>query len=365
MKRNRLEQLQFLRFMAFGLVFTRHSEEWIHFPTPGGNSVNAITFFFMLSGFVAAYSMFGREPDFSGTEIAEFMKRKIIKVYPLYIVTTLLSVLTSGFVGHILKHDTVVVKSMLFQLVKNTFLVQSWFSDGYFMFNGVAWYLSTLMFLYLITIPLLCLFRKVREYDEKKARIILISVIVISFFLITIYSIIMSGSNGNEEFWLYIFPPARICEYIAGIAMGYMLCIYKDSYGNFDANQSGTAVFTIMEIISLLFWIGIMVIPVTGWRYRIVEWFIPNVLLILVFSFGNGKISSILKNRFLVSLGDVTFECFLIHTLIIGAIDYIQGVLGNKETYIPDILCLIMALVFTVMISQLIKSGLSKDRSLG
>ena len=79
-KKEKLNQLQFLRFLAFMLVFLRHAEKWVHFPTPKGNSVNAITFFFMLSGFVGAYSLEGRIKGCGIKDIFIFMKKKIVRL---------------------------------------------------------------------------------------------------------------------------------------------------------------------------------------------------------------------------------------------------------------------------------------------
>lgn len=85
MNKEKLEQLQFLRFICFSLVFIRHASVWVHFPNPKGNVVNVISFFLMLSGFMTAYTMFEREPKLDIKNIFMYVFKKIIRfsyVYP-------------------------------------------------------------------------------------------------------------------------------------------------------------------------------------------------------------------------------------------------------------------------------------------
>ena len=70
--RQRAEQLQFLRFLAFINVFLVHTEEWAFFAYPRSHCSNAaVSFFFMLSGLVIGLSGFDREMHLSGGEIGK------------------------------------------------------------------------------------------------------------------------------------------------------------------------------------------------------------------------------------------------------------------------------------------------------
>ena len=46
-------------------------------------------------------------------------------------------------------------------------------------------------------------------------------------------------------------------------------------------------------------------------------WILPNAAVLIAFSFGKGMLSRFFSSKPLVRIGDVTFECYLIHSLII------------------------------------------------
>ena len=97
-KNGRLEQIQFLRFCAFVLVFLSHtgSYQLSWFPQANGARA-AVSFFFLLSGMVTGYSSFIIEIKCDIKSIFKYMMKKIKKVYPLYIVTTMIAFIYSGF----------------------------------------------------------------------------------------------------------------------------------------------------------------------------------------------------------------------------------------------------------------------------
>ena len=79
--KGREEQLQFLRFLAFLNVFVTHAEQWLFFPYRATFSALAsVSFFFMLSGLVAGYSLAGKTVVPSFGNIAGFLWKKIRKV---------------------------------------------------------------------------------------------------------------------------------------------------------------------------------------------------------------------------------------------------------------------------------------------
>ena len=350
-KKEKLNQLQFLRFLAFMLVFLRHAEKWVHFPTPKGNSVNAITFFFMLSGFVGAYSLEGRIKGCGIKDIFIFMKKKILKIYPLYLISTLAYIGVMYLSAVLFGSEAVPAGELVPQLIKNLFLLQSWWPGGYFLINGVSWFLSTLMFLYLFTLPVCSIMEKICKM--KRGRLIMLLMIMLLIALLAVYNYTLHGIN--DEFWLYIFPPARLGEYFIGIIIGYyILSIKKDAGGT-------RIVFTVLEIAALLQWVFIMMIPAEGWRYRVMEWVIPNVILIGIFAYGRGHLSKLFSKKIFAFLGDVSFECFLLHVIIIRLIDMVirylpgistEGLSGNN---IIDTFIMLISLAAVIFISWLVK----------
>lgn len=123
---NRADQLQFLRFCAFFLIFSLHLDRYVPywFPHDKG-ALNAVVFFFILSGVVTGYSIYDREVSFSFGAVKSHMQGKIKKVYPLYFVTTLLAVAYSGLPEYIANYDYRNVLAKVSQLIKNLLLLQS------------------------------------------------------------------------------------------------------------------------------------------------------------------------------------------------------------------------------------------------
>lgn len=88
---NYSNQLQFLRFLAFMLIFFFHTGDYqfAWFPQDNGAS-NAVEFFVLLSGVVSGISSFDKDINCTAKDIISYIKKKILKVYPLYFIILLL-----------------------------------------------------------------------------------------------------------------------------------------------------------------------------------------------------------------------------------------------------------------------------------
>lgn len=157
----REEQLQFLRFWAFFNVFVCHGEQWLFFKYPTSHcSTAAVSFFFMLSGLVTALASFNKDIRLSWREEGKYLWRKVKKIYPLYLFTTLYLFLYTNTESLTALFD---VQRFPGQLVRNLLLVQSWSAEGAFSYNGVGWFLSTLTFLSVFSLPVMFLLNKINR----------------------------------------------------------------------------------------------------------------------------------------------------------------------------------------------------------
>lgn len=160
----REDQLQFLRFWAFFNVFVCHGEQWLFFKYPTSHcSTAAVSFFFMLSGLVTALASFNKDIRLSWREEGKYLWRKVKKIYPLYLFTTLYLFLYTNTESLTALFD---VQRFPGQLVRNLLLVQSWSAEGAFSYNGVGWFLSTLMFLSVFNLPVMFLLNKVNRSQK-------------------------------------------------------------------------------------------------------------------------------------------------------------------------------------------------------
>lgn len=347
-ERKREDQLQFLRFLAFLNVFIAHAEVWLFFSYPASHcSKSAVSFFFILSGGLTGYAGFGKERKLSIGAIGANMGKKLRKLYPLYFVTMLVPVLFSELPEQLAALDFVSAKAMLVQLGKNLLLIQSWFTEGYFSINGVGWFLSTLMFLNLWNLPALWLLN--RLYRHPRGRYLL-PVGLVGFLGITVvYCYVTQG--WDMEFFHYIFPPARLGEYFSGMILGFLLARFKSNIGSGSRNK---LLFTVLEAAALAYWFLSLSRPGNYWRNHIVSWMIPNLFLFAVFLIGKGWISEVFRWNPLVRLGDVSFECFLIHNLII--IWFLQAnplhQISRLGSAIAFMTCLLLSVFLSFMLNK-------------
>lgn len=337
----RENQLQFLRFLAFLNVFVLHIGSWRMTDYPAWNgAVSAVTFFFLLSGILAGFSVYGREVEVSLPAIARDIWKKLRKVYPLHIVTTCFALIYVGLPAQIV-HDLGNSGDALICLLRCMLLVQSWFPDGAMSYNGASWYLSTLFFLYLLQIPMQALLIRIGKKERHKT---VFAVLATALMLATAgYSYITyhSGFFSDIHFWQYVFPPARIGQYFIGMVVGYTLRERKEG-----GIPRKTALFTVAEVLALLVWICALWLPVEVWYNRLLWWIVPNLCLIGVFLLGQGWLSALFRLRPFVRLGDVSFECYLVHGCVINALAGVEPLSGWGRR-----VCIGIALGYTLLIA--------------
>lgn len=347
----REDQLQFLRFLAFLNIYITHAEVWIFFKYPTSHcGTAAVSFFFMLSGLVTGFSSCGKDIRLSLREHSRYMWRKIKKVYPLYFFTTIYTFLYLG-----LQDLTALVNlsDIPKQLFRNLFLIQSWFPEGYFSYNGVGWFLSTLLFLSAFNYPLMYFLNKINRHP--KDWLLLLGGLAAVLFSTSVYCYLTKTLDMN--FWQYIFPPARMGEYVSGMILGVLIHSWKPYL---KPGRAVRVLFTVLEIAALCYWFRMLSHSGGSWRSRIFTWLMPNIFLLSVFTCGRGWISALFQRKLLVALGDVSFECFLIHNVFI--VQYVIYYGGREFSPLENTVTFLYCLGLTVLLAFLIHKWLEKKR---
>ena len=347
----RAEQLQFLRFLAFFNVYITHAEDWIFFQYPTSRcGTAAVSFFFMLSGLVTGYSLFGRDIHLGLRDQGKYLWKKLKKVYPLYFFTTLYTFLYYG-----VSELTAIVERSEFpmQLLRNLLLLQSWFQEGPFTYNSVGWFLSTLLFLWLLNLPVMFLLNKVAS--RPRGWFLLLAGLGGVLFLTAVYCYLTKPLD--MTYWQYIFPPARAGEYLSGMILGVLIRLVKP---HLKSEKSTQLLFTVLEVGALCYWFYMLSHSGGSWRMRIYAWLLPNVFVLSFFTCGIGWISVLFRWKPLVRLGDVSFECFLIHKIFIMQYAIAYGVHASSE--IENAVIFLLCLALTLMLSFLIHKWPEKQR---
>ena len=339
--KTREDQMQFLRFGMFLLVFFLHMSMPEIYPVWNGG-VSAVSFFFMLSGALCGYYARGKRCQLTVKHVVSDTLRKAGKQYDLYLITMLFAIFWSELPVLAVNFRFGEMKQPLLQLGRNLLMIQSWFPTGYFSYNGVGWYLSTLMFLYLLNLPLTALLKKI---DSVPGRVkISIAAMALCIGLTAAYSYL---TNVEEiHFWQYIFPPARMGQYICSAFLGYCIRLAKDKISE---GRKTYCIFTAAEIGALLFWFASLYISTMSWHVRLVDGFAPNMLLIGVFLMGHGGISRLFRWKPLIKLGNLSADCYLLHQIVINLFFTLSGV--EAPTVVSKLLCGGFCLAFTLAVA--------------
>lgn len=340
-KSKREDQLQFLRFLAFLNIFALHADHWLWVRYPFWNgAVSAVSFFFILSGAMVGYNGYAKQRTVSLKSVGMHIWRKLCKLYPLYFLAVYASVLCSGLPGSLVSYDLAGAVPQLKMLGRHLLLLQSWFPVGYFDYSGVGWYLSVTFFLYVLEFPLAALLGKMagkRDSWAWFAGSMLLCVLGTAAYSYATYS-------GDRHFWQYIFPPARIGQYFAGMILGYGIRSLKEKQLPVAERK---AAYTAAEIAVVMFWLLTLQLPDESWHNRLLDWMLPNLLVIGVFLLGQGGISTLFRWKPLVCLGDISFGCYLFHQLLIHIFSVISDI--QPFSRLGGLICAGICLVGTLL----------------
>ena len=384
MKENKSTQFEFLRFLAFTLIFIWHAGIWsFPFLPNDRGAVAGVSFFFILSGFLSGFSSYEKSVRFSVRETLSYVWKKIKRIYPLYFVTGFLLLMFSDIPINIAMHNIPACAGTLEKFARYLLMIQSWFPGGdYFAINRAGWFLSSILPAYLLTIPAKAAATRIRKKQRSGPAFGLLFFILAACTVLYCYL----TRNLDAEYYQYIFPVARLGEYFSGMALGYFLkplcrqmqsateqhdvsCshIAEPCVGSQTAKPcTGTCplttkparrlLFTLAELLSLALFLGAMYMEIPYWCYRIVWWLLPIYLVLAVFAAGEGYLSLLFQKKFFVRLGEITMPCFLLNTLVIEI--YIAAV-GDTALLSGSGKAFALAFTFTatILLSLLIKTN--------
>jgi peptidoglycan/LPS O-acetylase OafA/YrhL len=214
--RTRLDRLTSLRFIAALVVFLFHSLVFFDEETRGvlsyvfGQGRTGVAFFFILSGFLLAWS------SRPGDSALSFYRRRFARVYPAYAVALLFAAALWA----------VLDPRVLQRGVLTPFLLQAWVPDSYsyFAINVPAWSLSVEAFFYLM-FPLIIL--GIRRLGTKALWTLLIAMVAVTIGLGAFASMTVVPADLDQNsvvVWLaYYFPPSRLPEFVVGMILGHLM----------------------------------------------------------------------------------------------------------------------------------------------
>ncbi len=300
--RIRLDSLTGLRWFAALLVFCYHfsyeqygagtAEQLRKLKDATFAGPSAVSFFFILSGFVLAWSA---RP---GSPAAGFWRRRFARIYPSHLVTFAIAVLVLVWMGKRLDPDLA---------LSNLSLTQSWVpndEDRWFAYNGVSWSLSCEVFFY-VCFPLLVSAIRRLPLAGLWAVVGLGNVFVLLLPFAT--DVVRRTAGWESKFTLYMLPPVRLAEFVIGIALA--LLVRKGAWRGpglvASVALSVGAVFALAHLVPEEFhWVAVTVVPFT----------------LTVAAAARADVrgeESPFRNRFVVYLGEISFAFYLLHEMVI------------------------------------------------
>lgn len=145
----KLNCVQGLRFIGFLMIFMNHAF-WLASKTkPFDYGARGVELFFVLSGVLVAYHYRNADFAYDLKSSFKYMLGKLRKFYGLHILMFLIMAikLLVHFYNHGIDYHVGLI-GFLRDAVLNSTLLQSWYDPAKFSFNGVAWFLSCIVFIY-------------------------------------------------------------------------------------------------------------------------------------------------------------------------------------------------------------------------
>jgi peptidoglycan/LPS O-acetylase OafA/YrhL len=304
-----------LRWVAALAVFGRHNYQLVIGSSVGAvwNKISqpapvAVSFFFLLSGFVLAWR-YG-----ASATVKDFWWRRISRIVPTYWLVALLAVPLLGVLGAV--HSIWSVGGDLFV---GTFL-ESWvpFSHVYYAGDGVAWSLSDEMFFYVLFPLAAALIVRM----PPRRRLVLTAGLVMWVVAVPL-ALHPEAVAGTFGFWfVYINPLQRLPEFLIGVALGVF---FAEGY-RLPVTQLQAAALVVAGYFG-----DIWAPPYARWA---VVTLVPLSLLVYASAQGDADGTSwrLLRHHRLVVLGEMSFSFYLVHQLVERSVarlvDYRQLPLG-------------------------------------
>lgn len=318
-KLKRADQIQIFRFISFCLIYIYHANRW-HFSFMPGvlGSQTGYFFFVVLSGVMASYSLYPKDIEPTFNNIFNYIKNRIIKVYSFYFITNLITVLYKIPVGLIQSQNYKDLFNMLLEFIATSLMLQTWIFKP-FIYNAVTWYIATMTWLSILNIPF-CFFAK--KILKKKHPILSFSAIAIGGIFLSGLAVIFFSIMGLDlnNSGILQSPITILGYYITGMSTGFIIiCIM-----HLNTKKCNAQIFSVLEFLALAFWLAVIYIPDRFSNELALLSLVVNIPLIIIFIIGHGKISQLLRLRALVHLGDISYEAFMIHLIVIDILSRIN-----------------------------------------
>ncbi|MFT6479960.1 MAG: peptidoglycan/LPS O-acetylase OafA/YrhL [Spirosomataceae bacterium] len=251
----------------------------------------AVTFFFVLSGFVLGLSYHDKFEDDKAGDLKKYFILRIARIYPIYA----LAILASMAGDYLYLDKTYSLGTILLNLS----LLQAWFRSDYISFP--AWSLSCEAFFYII-FPVVMIYVRRLSYISVVKK--MMYVWILSLAAITLLVVVLFP---GDLFW-HLHPLVNAPSFLLGV--GTSVVYRKLSQSDKLKFYSGVAFAAVVAVV------GGQLLSKPSYAIEMAQ--VPGFMLFLLFLALMSErhiLVKFFKNKFLVLLGKASYALYLFHTL--------------------------------------------------
>ena len=319
----RFDGIQALRFLAAIMVVFTHSFFYASERLGQGEfswsmGAKGVDIFFVISGFVMVVSSRFLVSSEGGSKI--FLRKRLIRIVPLYWVATTFKVAVILLMASLVLH----AELDWWVIVKSYFFIPSQNVDGEIKpFLGVGWTLVFEMFFYLVFSISLFLRKNIYQF---------VGVVLLVFSILSLFR----GENYSP--WWYLMDPI-ILEFYAGMIIGYFTLKNKFI-------PSVLSVGTLIVSLAYLFFssnaLGLPRILESGFPSAMLVWSVISLEVYL-----QGKIP-----RSIMFLGAASYALYLFHPLVAPLAPVILKKLSIGTFPVSVLLSITIAITAAVLVHR-------------
>ncbi len=289
-----------LRFVFVALVFMSHFE-WCGIGAFDFGGDCGVAFFFVLSGY-GLMSGYGARAAVGTLNFAGFVRRRLSRIYPMHLIALAVAFAAMPWAFADLKAD-----------ILSVLLLQSW-TSAYFAANGPAWFLSTLVFLYLL-FPWLA-----RRVATMRMRTLAAAAVVGIAFMAAAYSLadVLGADKDAATRWLYVFPPARVLDFFLGMVIFRICGVLQPKAKDLSSGAAFVLQSASMALVAAL--VPLYLCLGLPWQLGAIFW-LPVAAVVCIFALTDGKAlagAHAMASRPLSYLGNISMEIFLLQVPVIA-----------------------------------------------
>jgi peptidoglycan/LPS O-acetylase OafA/YrhL len=324
--RSSLAPLTGLRFVAALAVVLDHF--WVTFawwnPATGVPSASAplptgwalvihtgdlgVDCFFVLSGFILAYTYVASDGDLRGTRRA-FWVARIARIYPVYLLA-----LALDFVPYLLREHH--VAGMLTSAAAQPLLLQAWIPslDTWNSWDPPSWSLSVEAFFYLLFPFIIIALRR----QSKHVLWIVAGLSVAVFAILPVFLIYPVVTWWPNLSWaldqvLYFNPLMRLPEFTLGVVLGLLHVRWHQQATSSRILHTKSVLWDSVLVMIVLLTVGFLFLPRPAH-------YLPDPLVMPGFGIGivllaqqRGVIAKVLSLQPFVWLGEISYSVYILH----------------------------------------------------